>query len=627
MGSTLEKNIMAPNLADLSEYFDGELSEADRQAVELRLASDPEYAREYERLERTHTMLALAIERPVFHARLMNRIDARCTDAGTNRTGGHRFLAAALAAAMVMVVASMVYLSLAWTAPEDRLPPGPGNLAAAPGPAEPQDSDDSEPMFLAEAPEPSPSESLASTPIDTTLLPFTLVGTVTGSAPTAIIAVNGDGGAKSGTYAPGDTIAEGVTLVSVESGQVALDYHGQNVVLTSSEAPAVPAANLSGEWTLTLLHNGNPRGQSESVIVTQEGSRLTATMAENLVRGTVAGNTVQARVTPDAGEAFALAGVLNQDWTECTGPLPPDAMGYAEDEEVTFRMTRVPADQAESERLFKDRLNEVKEMARILKVYATRNDGAYPPKLEDLVPACAPNLDAFADTDVRKVQYTCIPPVKPLKMEDYPTYEDTDPSLPLPDRLMQWEQRLKTAGLGNVVFVKAGLLVDYTDPEARFRVTRSGVAAVNNPTPAVLAEMRASCANNLKQLGLVVKMFENEHDGYTPGGWLSCYPEYLSDSSVLTSPKDEPGTDSYLYLLPATNVEAYASEAFPDLVTDGNPAGMAKAMSEIPLATNRTDFPGETPVRNVLFADGHVEYMTTATWREKVLPYVQRPGN
>jgi prepilin-type processing-associated H-X9-DG protein len=139
--------------------------------------------------------------------------------------------------------------------------------------------------------------------------------------------------------------------------------------------------------------------------------------------------------------------------------------------------------------------------------------------------------------------------------------------------------------------------------------------------------MRASCANNLKQLGLVVKMFENEHDGYTPGGWLSCYPEYLSDSSVLTSPKDEPGTDSYLYLLPATNVEAYASEAFPDLVTDGNPAGMAKAMSEIPLATNRTDFPGETPVRNVLFADGHVEYMTTATWREKVLPYVQRPGN
>lgn len=656
---------MAPDLADLSAYFDGELSEADRRAVEVRLASDPEYAREYERLERTRTMLTLAMEQPAFHARLMNRIDARRVDATTNRAGRPRYLVAALAAALAMVVASIVYLSLVRTAPENSLPPGPGNLAVAPRPAA---SDDSEPMLLAAEPESSAPAPLASAPMETTQLSFTLGGTVTGSAPVAIIAVNGVGGAKWGTYAPGDTIAEGVTLVSVESDKVILDCNGQNVELTKAEAPAVPAPNLSGEWTLHILHNrhvfgpeeftrapawyrSGPDGDSqaepedftsrvirrtfrtdgnslapEDFTVKQEGSRLTAALGDNLIEGFVTGNTVRVTVVLDTGEPFEVEGVLDKDWTECTGQLPPETMGYPEGEDFTFRAARVPADQTNARRLFNDRLNEVKEMARILDAYATRNNETYPPKLEDLVPAYAPNLDAFADTDTRKVQYTATPNVS-VKFEDYPKYEDTDASLPIPDRILQWEQRLKASGYGNVVFAKPALVVDYTNPEAKFRVTRSGVAALPDPTSALLEEMRARCSNNLKQLGLVFAMFENEHDGYTPGGWLSCYPEYLADPNVLTSPKDEPGTDSYLYLFPATNMEAYIREAFPDLAYDGDPAGRAKAQAEIPMATNRTEFPGEVPGRFVLFSDGHVEYCSSGQWRARVLPFVQQLGN
>jgi len=627
---------MAPDLADLSAYFDGELSEAARRAVEVRLASDPEYAREYERLERTRTMLTLAIEQPAFHARLANRIDARRADAGTNRAGRPRYLVTALAAALAMVVASIVYLGLARTAPENSPAPGPGNLAIAPGPAA---SDDSEPMLLAAEPESSAPAPLASAPMETTQLSFTLGGTVTGSAPVAIIAVTGEGEAKWGTYAPGDTIAEGVTLVSVESDKVILDRNGQNVELTRVEAPAAPAPNLSGEWMLHILHNRftffdgdshrtdlNSLAEPEDFTVKQEGSRLTAALGDNLIEGFVTGNTVRVTVVPDTGEPFEVEGVLDKDWTECTGRLPSEAMGYPEGEGITFRVARVPADQTNAHHLFNDRLNEVKEMARILNAYATRNNETYPPKLEDLVPAYAPNLDAFADTDTRKVQYTATPKVS-VKFEDYPKYEDTDASLPIPDRLLQWEQRLKAAGYGNVVFSKPALAVDYTNPEAKFRVTRSGVAALPDPTSALLAEMRARCSNNLKQLGLVIAMFVNDHDGYSPGGWLSCYPEYLADGNVLTSPKDEPGTDSYLYLFPATNMEAYIREAFPDLAYDADPAGRAKAQAEIPMATNRTDFPGEKPGRFVLFSDGHVEYCSSDVWREKILPYVRQLGN
>lgn len=67
---------------------------------------------------------------------------------------------------------------------------------------------------------------------------------------------------------------------------------------------------------------------------------------------------------------------------------------------------------------------------------------------------------------------------------------------------------------------------------------------------------RATCQNNLKQLGLVCKMFSNESKGGTwpplspvPGNWMlnmtAVYPEYLSDLDILKcpdSPFNVPGT-------------------------------------------------------------------------------------
>ncbi len=62
------------------------------------------------------------------------------------------------------------------------------------------------------------------------------------------------------------------------------------------------------------------------------------------------------------------------------------------------------------------------------------------------------------------------------------------------------------------------------------------------------AARRASCANNLKQTGLILKMYANESAGafppLPPFGWLqdlnggALYPEYLTDAKILVCPSD-----------------------------------------------------------------------------------------
>ena len=177
---------------------------------------------------------------------------------------------------------------------------------------------------------------------------------------------------------------------------------------------------------------------------------------------------------------------------------------------------------------------------------------------------------------------------------------------------------------------------------------------------------RASCQNNLKQLGLVMKMFTNQSKGEVfPAldprpGYLTfrskdIYPEYLTDPNILLCPADqgvvgeareskpEPqwyfDNSSYWYLgfaLPDEKtalafVEAYRKEAATGkgfereiedaegntiyrlregiwrlLITDiSNPAEAARAQSEIPLMICRPGNHGDEI--EVLFMDAHVQ--------------------
>lgn len=178
------------------------------------------------------------------------------------------------------------------------------------------------------------------------------------------------------------------------------------------------------------------------------------------------------------------------------------------------------------------------------------------------------------------------------------------------------------------------------------------------------AARRASCQNNLKQIGIVFTMYANEDpEGYWPplSSWdgtfmftpESVYPEYLTDPNILVCPSDEdvnaPGTiddKSYHYLgyALASEDEALAFlESYPGFIGQGvdftqdlpAPPGRGSfggdvflrlredvcrdsgvATGELPVmfdaapeGGNVVNFNHVPRASNVLFLDGHVEFM------------------
>jgi prepilin-type N-terminal cleavage/methylation domain-containing protein/prepilin-type processing-associated H-X9-DG protein len=102
---------------------------------------------------------------------------------------------------------------------------------------------------------------------------------------------------------------------------------------------------------------------------------------------------------------------------------------------------------------------------------------------------------------------------------------------------------------------------------------------------------RSSCANNLKQMGLVLKMYSNESKGqmYPSVAYLQCdgtwvgnialntvpvYPEYLTDPNVLLCPSDPRGNDVVKRFSAADTLTQVATAYGPPPVfgpTSGNP--------------------------------------------------------
>lgn len=611
----------------LSAYLDGELAPAERRTVEDWLAQEPAYRAELAALERTRTMVLASADQSQMHGRLMEAISG--WERGHRR---RRIVPALVAAAAVLLVA--LGLSLYLYSPGQPEPVEPGQLPAV---AVDQAPHKEPPLETAEQPEvPVTDEPEAEAVMAETTLPLELVGIVRGARPMAIITVGEGAEKKQNTYAVGDTVMDGVVLHDIEANRVVLQTEGKLETLSlGGKAEKSEFPDLRGLWDFNAKQ-GDSIEAMENLMFKQESTTFTIyDQRGNLMgKGEFSGHEATVGLGPEVAP-LRLEGEFDADWNRLTlefassGPDEPIADDL---EGMSLEFVRVSADTAKERGDYaitlSERKKEAEAIAAALSAHAKANQGKFPGELQGLFPRYATDKKLLEETDERTFEYHPQHSMPLFFASDEvraPSLRDMDESLPYPERLMALERALVAADYRQGLFPVTVLEVDYTEPAMTFLVDtlcRVKLKPQDEANKRGSAAVRASCQNNLKQWGLVIKMFEIENHGYTPPGICSVYPEYLSDPSILTSPKDPAGTDSYLYILPATHLEDYCNQMAP---AEDYPLEVARGISQsqVPIMLNKTNFPEGG--RNVLFADGHVEYVRTSSeqWKNGVEPYIK----
>jgi len=151
---------------------------------------------------------------------------------------------------------------------------------------------------------------------------------------------------------------------------------------------------------------------------------------------------------------------------------------------------------------------------------------------------------------------------------------------------------------------------------------------------------RINCLSNLKQIGAALQMYgtdfreqlpwEEWHDEYKDGGFHTLYPNYISDSEVFKCPSDsnivntidngEPDEDnssmaSYYYW----NRARTEDQAFKLSTTNQSLTGivwdiMGGRAESHPMQNHSTNG------GNVLFLDGHAEWLGQSEWEQMNIP-------
>ena len=388
-------------------------------------------------------------------------------------------------------------------------------------------------------------------------------------------------------------------------------------------APALSVPQLDGFWQAHV--DSGDLQETMRIVIKQDATKLTIWEPNGFINlvGALAGRYIKL-VDAQGSTGTEFKGSFAPDWQSGTFKgwfVSPD--GEAADA-VSVRIERLSGEEQVAGAATESRREEAEAMYAPLLAYFEAH-GCFPGSLEDLVPNHVPNLEAFADAKNRTVSYHPARTLDDLDVSTAIPELDDGSGIPFPDRLMAHEAELREAWGGTLPGLESFLRVSYADPPQSFAIQREGV--LEEGPPGIYSEGIGMCQNNLKYLVLASKIFEGENGGYTLPGWHTAYPQYLTEAPLLTCQAELVGTDSYEIFFPATHADFFV-ELYE--AVNGEPADRSVCQARIPLIAEREDHASGagtgsfgTTGRNVAFADGHVEFVTTQDWETMVAPYLE----
>ncbi|GMW03811.1 MAG: hypothetical protein AMXMBFR84_49450 [Candidatus Hydrogenedentota bacterium] len=481
-------------------------------------------------------------------------------------------------------------------------------------------------------------------------LPYVLKGTVVGPVSIAMIA-NTDTGAE-GKYSEGELLEPGVVVNAINNRQVVLEARGEIVILEMGTDLNGTLPDLSGTWRAEVVDDNGNGVESVDVSLSQSGNELTISVDNSTFSGTLVGLQVQFKGLINDNDA-TITGSFDPLGTVYKGEMRSLAPEAAQTNEMVMAvtMTRLTQEQIVIDVLKVSREKELLKALRTvyasLKEFAEQNNGIPPRTLEELASKNPDLLNALTQEGTQVTYYNnAFRHDKQVEAIRRSFYAEGTPTV---DQLRAMEAALTEVWGGQSPYARP--LIRVQDNRTGISISMDGFGSISNENDSrydsargnadepVVRAMIASDQNNMKQLGLVIKMFMNEHDNIMPPGWNSVYPEYLTDMNVLRSPWDAPGEQSYEYLFPTATEESLlqlaadlvnsGQIASEDLGTDNPQALNAQLMSKVPILFNQAELPrtpGRPAARNVLFLDGHVEVVPTSEWNARITPFQQRAG-
>ena len=366
-------------------------------------------------------------------------------------------------------------------------------------------------------------------------------------------------------------------------GLVEISQDGSNIVIKP----------LGDEWQVTLTGKIN-------------GLKLQMTLKER----TYVETTFFGTYTPNAN-TFTLSGNIGT-------PEEPEL--------VSLIFTRVSIDPTvvEKQKTKLQRKEEVQAIYSALKEYKKNFEGQYPKRLEDAAKFFKGDTTLLTSSSGHEITYH---PSKEYNPEASPPPAlKWDSEIQYADQIVAVEAHLHENGMYDYLFQPALVTVKYSNPAQRIAVDSSGNVREEGYDLQLseedAAKYCASCQNNLKQIGLSGKMFANETHGFIMGGWAMTYPEYMTDTSVFSCPCQPIGNDSYELLFPAVNTEAFCLEMYGKVV--GGSVDSPIAQSTVPMIVERSTHTVKGKQgRNVLFFDGHAEFVAMNDLPQKVDRFVK----